>query len=195
MKTCSVGDCEGEILARGWCSMHYQRWRSYGDPKASKTATEDMTLEQRLKFGGYNVTDFGCWEWSSSRFRQGYGQMKILGKSCYAHRIAYEAWVGPLPEGSVVRHKCDNPPCINPDHLELGTYQDNSNDMWERGRGADQAGEKNPRSKLTVVQVREIRSRYTGVRGQQRRLAEESGVCFQTINDLVNPRRGRWARV
>lgn len=78
-----------------------------------------------------------CWPWTAYRRVHGYGEIGAggrRGRILKAHRVAYELENGPIPDGMVVRHKCDNPPCCNPAHLELGTQQDNIADMSERGR-------------------------------------------------------------
>lgn len=77
----------------------------------------------------------GCWEWTGTRVEFGYGQIIRDGRRLRAHRVAYEIAYGPIPDGLVVRHKCDNPPCVRPDHLELGTRADNNQDRENRGRG------------------------------------------------------------
>lgn len=85
----------------------------------------------------------------------GYG----VSKGLYAHRVAYEVAFGKIPEGLVVRHKCDNRICINPEHLELGTQADNVRDMRERGRAVNppvHIGESNPKAKLKEAQVIDI---------------------------------------
>lgn len=75
-----------------------------------------------------------CWEWAAGRNEFGYGLFFLNGRRERAHRVSHSLFVGPIPEGMVVRHKCDNPPCINPDHLEVGTQGDNMQDAWTRGR-------------------------------------------------------------
>lgn len=79
---------------------------------------------------------FGCWIWTASRFtkRGGYGQFHEWPKVRYAHRVAWELTHGPIPDGMVVMHACDNPPCVNPQHLSLGTIADNAQDMVAKGR-------------------------------------------------------------
>ena len=77
----------------------------------------------------------GCWTWSGGTDRGGYGKFSLKGQGTSAHRASYRILVGPIPGGLEVRHKCDNPPCVNPGHLELGTHADNMRDMAERGRG------------------------------------------------------------
>jgi hypothetical protein len=75
-----------------------------------------------------------CWEWQRTRNNCGYGRVTVQGKKVLVHRLAYELWVGPIPRGLVVRHRCDNPACCNPAHLEVGTRRENTQDMMRRGR-------------------------------------------------------------
>lgn len=77
----------------------------------------------------------GCWIWIPPMSKRGYGQLKADGKVWRVHRLSYELYVGAIPNGLVVRHRCDTPSCVNPDHLILGTQADNMRDMAERGRG------------------------------------------------------------
>lgn len=75
-----------------------------------------------------------CWEWQGARDMYGYGILKADGRDYKkAHRIAYQIFHGPIPEGHVIRHKCDNKPCVNPSHLESGTHRDNVKDAISRG--------------------------------------------------------------
>lgn len=84
------------------------------------------------------LKDDQCWEWQAARDRDGYGAFWYHDAQHRASRVAWSLtnaqW--PIPTGQVVRHKCDNPPCVNPAHLELGTNRDNDNDRVERGRSA-----------------------------------------------------------
>jgi hypothetical protein len=83
----------------------------------------------------------GCWEWTGTRNRDGYGQLKLKGGKGYpfrAHRVAYEAAYGPIPDGMIVCHSCDNPPCCNPEHLWLGTHKDNAADRTAKRRSYQQ---------------------------------------------------------
>jgi hypothetical protein len=76
----------------------------------------------------------GCWDWKSYRCKKGYGRFKLEGSTKMSHRVAWELYFGPIPEGLHVLHVCDNPSCVNPLHLFLGTNQDNVDDKMAKGR-------------------------------------------------------------
>lgn len=95
-----------------------------------------------------------CWEWTGHRDRFGYGRVNSRHfPTKIAHRVSYLMNVGAIPDGLDVRHCCDNPACVRPGHLELGTDQDNTNDKVSRGRQRGPRGERAPASKLTEDQV------------------------------------------
>lgn len=98
-----------------------------------------------------NKTDT-CWLWTGNLATTGYGRIKKL----YAHRISYEMFNGKIPDGMFVCHKCDNPPCVNPDHLFLGTQLDNIRDMHKKGRNNNLSGENTHFSKITGSEAIEI---------------------------------------
>ena len=100
----------------------------------------------------------GCWNWTASGRGVGYGCLKIEGKVVDSHRVSWMLFQGNIPENMLVCHKCDNVFCINPDHLFLGTHQDNMDDKMSKKRNPDYAGERNPSAKLTSKQVIEIRN-------------------------------------
>jgi hypothetical protein len=124
----------------------------------------------------------GCWEWQGSRLPQGYGILGIKKRNHYAHRVSWEQHHGPIPPGMCVLHRCDNPPCLNPAHLFLGTQGDNMRDMAKKGRA---------KAKLTEEQVRELRQRK-GTRTIYE-FAAEYGVSKSLIGYVLNGRV--WAHV
>lgn len=128
--TCETDHCLGKPRARGLCDMHYQRWRQHGstdDPRATLAERLDARLLKGAEPGA-------CWVWTGATLK-GYGQIGDAGVVKYAHRVAYELAFGPIPDGLMVCHRCDNPPCCNPDHLFTGTALDNVADMVGKGRG------------------------------------------------------------
>lgn len=109
-------------------------------------ATKPNTHETFL--GRIKISENGCWEWQHSKDKRGYGKISIKGKSWRSHRYAYQYYKGEIGELSVL-HKCDNPPCCNPDHLFLGNTYENAIDMLKKGRGG--------KTKLTLDNIFEIR--------------------------------------
>lgn len=103
-----------------------------------------------------------CWWWLGAKGKQDYGNWYAQGKYLRAHRAAYEIVYGEIPDGAVVCHTCDNPSCVNPRHLVLGTQKQNLNDMTRKGRRSKKGakGEANAKAKLTEHQVRAIRAEY-----------------------------------
>lgn len=93
-----------------------------------------LSLSDITRFESKFYVTPGCWIWTGSKNTGGHGQFTVCGKCITAHRVSYELYIGPIPEGMWVLHKCDNPPCQNPDHLFLGTRQDNVDDMVRKGR-------------------------------------------------------------
>jgi HNH endonuclease len=130
---CPIEDCGRPTRKRGYCNRHYENLRLTGNPVPKR----DQSLEDRVHGTGWTVMSTGCWEWRGSRNENGYGIVNVRrqgAENARAHRVVYELAVGPIPEGLVLRHSCDNPPCVNPEHLTPGTHADNSQDMVERGR-------------------------------------------------------------
>ena len=114
-----------------------------------------MNQADKERFFSYLDTSNNCWMWKGGVNGRGYGIFWAQNKSWRAHRVSYEIHKGEIPEGLVVRHKCDTPLCCNPEHLEIGTHKDNAEDRVERGRGA--SGSRNGMAFLTEKDVAEIR--------------------------------------
>ena len=126
-----------------------------------------------------------CWQWTAGRFDTGYGAFTIERRTMKAHRVSYELAYGPIPDGAFVCHRCDNPTCVRPDHLFLGTPLDNARDRDVKGRGADRRGERAGAAKLTRLQVRRIRQLYASGRLSQAALAARFGISQGTVHVIV----------
>lgn len=144
--------------------------------------------------------DDECWEWRGSRGVSGYGCVELpeTRRLVGAHRASWILHFGSIPDGLFVLHRCDNPPCVNPHHLFLGTHEDNMADASVKGRivASRARGERSGNARLTDAQVAEIRRRHlSGVHPARRtgnsttELAREYGVTRQYIGQLV---RGVW---
>jgi hypothetical protein len=94
-------------------------------------------LLSRVVFGSTE-----CWHWCGARNAFGYGRMTYRGRLQVAHRLSWEYFNGPIPDGLYALHTCDNASCINPEHLWLGTYSDNLRDAWAKGRNKGRTGHK-----------------------------------------------------
>ena len=134
----------------------------------------------------------GCMEWKACRNSKGYGQFGIDGRMRVATRIAYTLAKGQIPEGMLVCHTCDNPPCCNPDHLFIGSPKDNQSDKAIKGRCAPQAGSMNHYARLTesdVIQIRSMRESGSPVAD----LAHRFNVHQTTISKIVT--RATWNHI
>lgn len=149
-----------------------------------------IDLYERL-FSRAIVRPNGCWEWAGDIWDKpprNYGRLRYHGKPIRAHRAAYECCVADIPPGMLVTHLCNNPPCIRPDHLELGTQQDNVDYMVACGRRASTKGEAHGCAKLTADQVQQIRQL---LREGQLTLAEigrRFGIHVATVCDIKHKR-------
>jgi len=122
------------------------------------------------------VTD--CMEWTAAKDGRGYGMLRVDGASLRAHRVSHELYIGRIPEGMFVCHRCDNPTCVNPGHLFLGTHADNNADRNAKGRQA--LGEKSGRARLTNEQAAAIR----GSSLSNLKIAELYGISSSQISRI-----------
>jgi hypothetical protein len=125
------------------------------------------------------VADDACWEWTASRDKKGYGCFSVGDFWAKAHRVSYELYVGPITFGMYVLHRCDNPACVNPDHLLAGTAKQNTHDMWAKNRA--KVGQR-----LTPDQVAEIRASTE----PQKVLSKRYGVSQGHISHVKTGNRG-----
>jgi hypothetical protein len=177
-RICSVADCPKAAGRRGWCSAHYSRWRRHGDPTVRVRA---RPLAGREDFFSRATERNGCLEWDGAVGSFGYGRVA----NRRTHRVAWEFANGPIPDGLLVCHACDNRKCVKPDHLFLGTMADNMQDMLKKGRQAK--GIANGNAKLTASAVRAIRASSD----TEARIAETYGVSKSAINHVRNWRTWR----
>ena len=130
----------------------------------------------------------GCWVWMAAADAYGYGKIGIAtGRSARAHRISWRLHNGPIPNHLYVLHRCDNPCCVNPSHLYLGTQADNMADMVSKGRSSRHgapSGEKNGMAKLTDIQVERIRLLNGAL--TQREISKQFGVSQGHVSEIMN---------
>lgn len=129
-----------------------------------------------------------CWEWTACKSR--YGIIRHFGKNMSAHRVSWQINIGLIPEGMLVCHKCDNPICVNPNHLFVGTWADNHSDMHAKMR--HKYGEDHHKSKLTESDVVSIRAAVENG-STKAALARRYGVSDAQIGHIV--RRKHWRHV
>lgn len=190
MSKCSVEGCHNVLVARGLCGMHYMRQKR-SDP-TFKLVRPRGSLEDRF-FAKIQKTS-SCWHWVGPIRPNGYGQIQEGGKgsrNVSAHRLSYELHKGKIPDGMVVMHSCDNPACVNPDHLSVGTYKDNTHDMIAKGRKRTVApkGTGNGKAKLNDDLVRYIRQSDKKAAS----IARELGLSENCIRGVLSGRT--WSHV
>lgn len=183
-KICDVKNCENKVYIKGLCNAHYLRKRRYGDPNIKKA-------EAVIKLD-FEINENGCFEVISHKpGTNGYPQVQYNKRTSPAHRKVYEEMFGKIPKGLMVRHKCDNRLCINPEHFELGTFEDNMNDKIKRNRQAK--GEAVGSHKLTEKEVIEIKTLLKSESIKQVDIARKYKIKPSTLCDI---KKGRtWGHV
>lgn len=158
-RVCSIANCgvTKRVQARsGYCLNHHRRWLRYGNPLQFYQSFGD-TAADRFWSRVTNTSDpNACWEWQGKRERKGYGRKKYDGNMHLAHHIAWHLTYGVFPTEDLL-HSCDNPPCVNPNHLREGSHYDNVRDRQEKQRQA--RGDRHPFSILSEADIPIIRQR------------------------------------
>ena len=174
---CSIEGCDNPHMGRGWCAKHWARWNRYGDPEFPVTDKyKSIPAEDRFWKYAKPGEEGECWGWIGPMHSQGYGNLSVNGKKMFAHRFSYKLHQGAIPQNSYVLHRCHNRICTNPDHLYVGSAQDNMMDMACAGRQAHQV--------ILPHQAQEIR-RMAARGGMQSKIAKLYGVSDTTISRIV----------
>lgn len=189
--TCSVDGCANARAHLGWCNAHYLRNRVHGSPTGGGPMRPRGTPEERFWAKVAKRDGDDCWVWSGSLRNRGYGSILVAGRNVPAHRLSYELHRGPIPPGLYVCHHCDNRACVNPNHLFLGTHDDNMADRDRKGRNVAHWGERHYAAKLTWQEVCEMRANPD--RLTKRQLAERYGVAYPTVGNILAGRKWRKA--
>lgn len=204
-KTCQ-GGCRPLCKKCSNKAEQKRRSRSRGKALFQLVMEEQETVEDRFwtkvkKLPGKDA----CWEWTASCYKKGYSRFTIQGRGVLGHRVAYILEYGKFSEDLLVCHVCDNPRCVRPDHLYIGTHKENTRDAAAKGRMSSgdrhwsrthperlRRGQEHGRAKLTTLQVREIRKKADeGV--TQLVLARKYGVALYAIQSIIH--RITWAHI
>lgn len=133
-----------------------------------------------------NVSRQGdCWEWTGTKNKKGYGTIDVETRTTLAHRLVLKLTGVDLPDDKKVLHSCDNPPCVRPSHLSVGTSADNNADMVAKGRQKGVSGERHHNAKLTQAQVDEIREKYSDRHLSTAKIAALYGVSQPAISYIL----------
>lgn len=157
---------------------------------------QGMTPRQRFWEKVNKVDDNECWEWTAYTNACGYGAMELSRKSVLAHRVSWVIHRGPIPDKMCILHSCDNPACVNPSHLFMGTRSDNMLDMWEKGRQGDRnvSGSSNPSAKLREGDIVNIREMYRSGKHTIESIARLFPVSPSQIYNIVIYKQWRHVR-
>jgi hypothetical protein len=182
---CAFYGCERNAVCKSYCDKHYRRLLKHGNVNnfGNRKIDEGNPVERFHK--KYKVNENECWIWIAGTRKNGkgvpYPRHSVGDKSVGAHRFSYELINGKIPEGMYVCHKCDTPLCVNPNHLFIGTHNDNMKDMVEKKRSFKGRGEnKKGLAKLTNEQVSKIRQSTLS----QTKLGNIYGVSQTTIGRI-----------
>lgn len=188
-------ECGADLTVVGY-SLRSRGTRSCGCYVRDRARQSARPLVERF-WAKVAKSEDGCWLWMSGLDREGYGHIYRqvacrVSKGILAHRFSYELAFGSIPDGMDVLHRCDVPACVRPDHLWLGTHQDNMTDMVRKGRSP--RGERSGRTFLTDDDVQSIYDEWGGGRLSLRKLAKKRGVSATLISKIVKGQHWRQRR-
>lgn len=182
---CRVDVCDRDASIKGLCPAHRRReLRGLPiDAPVRARRSPRLPLAEYLEQNSIPEPNTGCILWTGAVSENGYAQVSEGGRNRNGHRIAWVLQNGDIPDGLVVRHRCDTRPCINVDHLELGTHADNMRDMKERGRAP--RGERGGSAQVTSEMVSQMRTRHR--RGESyTEISRDLDVTLGIVWDAVN---------
>lgn len=189
-RQCKIKGCYSKKVGRGFCHKHYKRFQKYGNPLVGGRDYLNLSLDRPWDikthlFRKRRILPNGCWEWTGQLSLGGYGRQLVKKKQYAVHRlIAFLYLDFDIFSELKVCHKCDNRKCFNPDHLFIGTQQDNIDDMFRKGRANKQKGSKAGASRLhedDVLRIKEL----LATKMSQREIAEKFSISQATIS-LIN---------
>lgn len=211
---CSIPGCTARRKGHGYCNRHLKRFREHGNPLAGRTYGKTtaapkrpagLVLEESFRWfmPGDPPAAGVAWLWTGPVDEKGYGTFRFEGHNTFAHRVSYEIFVGPIPDGLVIRHKNDTPLDVNPHNLEVGTLIDNVRDREERGRTYSGSfseermeqvvrGSKSGMAKLTEEHIPLIRDAYRCGESQAS-IAKTFGISQVAVSMII--RRKSWSHV
>lgn len=165
------------MVAKKMCSRHRGQMVKHGKITAVKKG-QHGTIEERFWNYVDRKNDDECWLWTGNKDKDGYGSLRTTTYQVRAHRVSYKIHYGEFQNDLVVRHRCNNPSCVNPAHLAIGTHQDNMDDKTAAGH--NRANETHPNVKFSNETVRMIRE-ATGLRKD---IARKFGVSESQVGNI-----------
>lgn len=188
---CKVEGCERPNYGKGLCKVHWQRLTVYG---RLTNLTPEVRFFAKVNKDGpvHPVLGSRCWLWTGHKTALGYGRVGLNKTTMPATHAAWFFEHGEYPSPLWALHKCDNPPCVNPEHLFLGTVQDNTADMDRKGRRVSTPGEASPHARITERDVRVIRELSAqGI--SKAEIGRRFRLCASHVGKIVE--RKKWAHV
>jgi len=187
-KQCSIDGCENTgKLKRGWCSKHYERWRKYGSTSGGGRSYSDPeeAFLARIQWQGE------CLAWTGAKDEDGYGSIRVKGRTVGVYRYAWERAHGKIPSEMLIDHRCQNPPCVNVEHLRLATRSQNNAHLKGPRKHNRTSGVRNVTridNKWMVRVRKDTKSHYFGVYDT---IEEASKVAEQARKELFNEYAGK----